>query len=72
LHFDVGEEFLACVLQAGSENVDQVVNDQETIVVALAVIESDRRVLLVMSLYVELQLAHVLRLLMSVYRGGNT
>ena len=44
LHADVGEEFLACVLQACAEDIDRIVDNQETIVVVLTGIDSDRRI----------------------------
>ena len=50
LHADVGEEFLACVLQACAEDIDRIVDNQETIVVVLTDIDSDRRILLVVAL----------------------
>ena len=36
LHFDVGEEFLASVLQAGTKEVDDIVDDKKTVMIALA------------------------------------
>ena len=69
LHFDVGEKFLASVFQTGSEDVDHVVDDQETVVVALAVVDRDGRVLLIMALDVELQLSQILRLLVGIDSG---
>ena len=56
LHADVGEELLAGILQAGTKDVDHVVDDEETVVVALTEVHSDRGVLLVMALNVELLL----------------
>ena len=50
LHADVGEELLACVLQACAEDIDRIVDNQETIVVVLTDIDSDRRILLVVAL----------------------
>ena len=54
LHLDVGEEFFAGILQAGSEEVDHIVDDQESVVVALAVVDCNRRILLVMALDIQL------------------
>ena len=56
LHTDISEEFLAGILQRGSEDVDHVVDDEETVVVMLTHIYINRRVLLVMALNVELLL----------------
>ena len=50
MHADVGEEFLACVLQAGTEDIDRIVDNQKTIVVMLARVDCDRRILLVVAL----------------------
>ena len=38
LHADIGEEFLAGILQAGSEDIDHIVDDEEAVVVTLTVI----------------------------------
>ena len=56
LHLDVGEEFLARILQAGPEEIDRVVDDEEAVVVVLADIHRDGRILLVVPLEVELLL----------------
>ena len=48
MHADVGEEFLAYVLQACAEDIDRIVDNQETIVVVLTGIDSDRRILLLL------------------------
>ena len=56
LHLDIGEELLAGILQRGPEDVDHVVDDEETVVVMLTHIYINRRVLLVMALNVELLL----------------
>ena len=50
MHADVGEEFLACVLQACAEDIDRIVDNQKTIVVVLADVDSDRRILLLLLL----------------------
>ena len=56
MHADIGEEFLAGILQAGTENVDNIVDDEEAVVVSLAYIYYNRCILLVMTLHVELLL----------------
>ena len=56
MHADVGEEFLASVLQAGAEDIDCVVDNQEAVVIALAEVDDDRGILLVVALQVELLL----------------
>ena len=56
MHADVGEELLAGILQAGPEYVDHIVDDQETVVIPLADVDGDGRVLLIMTLHVELLL----------------
>ena len=56
MHFDVGEELLASVLQAGTKEVDDIVDDKKTVMIALAYIDRYRWVLLVMAVYVELLL----------------
>ena len=61
LHLDVGEEFLAGIFQAGAKEVNHIIDNQESVVVTLAVIDGDRWILLVMALNVELQLSHILR-----------
>ena len=71
LHLDVGEEFLACIFQAGPKEVDNIVDNQESVVIALAVIDGDRRILLVMALDVELQLSQILHMLAGVDSGRN-
>ena len=52
LHLDVGEKFLASILQAGTKDVDHIINNQEAIMIPLADIDCDGRVLLVMALHV--------------------
>ena len=56
MHADVGEELLAGILQAGTKDVDYIVDDKEAVVVSLAVIHGDGWILLVMTLHVELLL----------------
>ena len=56
MHADVGEELLTGILQAGTENVDYIVDDEEAVVVSLAYIYYNRCILLVMTLHVELLL----------------
>ena len=45
LHFDVGKEFLACILQAYPIQIDYIVDNQEAIMIALAERHSDGRIL---------------------------
>jgi len=52
LHFDVGEEFLACIFKAGPEEIYHIVDNQKAIVISLADIDGDGWVLLVMSLHI--------------------
>ena len=35
LHADIGEEFLAGILQAGPKDIDHIVDDEEAVVVSL-------------------------------------
>jgi len=56
LHADVGEELLASVLQACAKDIDGIVDNQETVVIALAEVDGDRGILLVVALQVELLL----------------
>ena len=56
MHFDVGEEFLACVFEAGSEEIYHIVDNQESVMVSMAEIDGDGWILLVMSRYVKLLL----------------
>ena len=56
MHADVGEELLAGIFQTGPEDVDHIVDDQETVVIPLADVDGNGRVLLVMALNVELLL----------------
>ena len=56
MHADVGEELLAGIFQAGPKDIDHIVDNQEAVVVPLADVDSDGRVLLVVALYVELLL----------------
>ena len=46
MHLDVCKEFLAGVLEAGSEEIDHVVDDEETVVVVLTDIHRNGRILL--------------------------
>jgi hypothetical protein len=50
LHTDVGEEFLASILQAGSEDVDHIIDNEKAVVISPTVIDSDGGILLVMTL----------------------
>ena len=56
LHLDVSEEFLAGILQTGPKKIHHIVDYQETVVIALTIIDGDRWILLVVSLNVELLL----------------
>ena len=56
MHADVGKELLAGILQAGAKEIDLIVDNQETVVVMLADVDGDRRILLVVTLQVELLL----------------
>ena len=71
MHADVGEEFLASILQAGPKDVDYIVDDEKAVVIALAVIDSDRGILLVMTLDVKLQLSQILQLQTGVDSGSD-
>ena len=68
MHLDVGEELLAGILQAGPEEVDHIVDDEETVVVALGGIYINRWILLVVALHVKLLLTGELA---GVDGGGN-
>ena len=56
MHTDIGEEFLAGILQRGPEDVDHIVDNKETVVVMLTHIYINGWVLLVVALHVELLL----------------
>ena len=56
LHFDVSEEFLACIFKAGPEEIYHIVDNQEAIVIALRGVYINRWILLVMSLQIQLLL----------------
>ena len=56
MHADVGEELLSGILQAGPEDVDHIIDDEEAVVITLAYIYYNRCILLVMTLHVELLL----------------
>ena len=56
MHFNVGEEFLARILQAGTKDVYHIVDNQETVVIALSGAYINRWILLVVALDVELLL----------------
>ena len=66
MHADVGEELLACILQTGPKDVDHIVDNEEAVVVTLAVIDSDGGILLVMTLDVKLELFGIPELLTSI------
>ena len=56
MHADVSEELLAGILQAGTKDVDHIVDDEEAVVVTLARIYYNGGILLVMTLHIELLL----------------
>ena len=45
MHADVSEELLACIFQAGTENVNHIVDDEEAVVISLTVIDGDGGIL---------------------------
>jgi hypothetical protein len=55
LHANIGEEFLSGIFQRGPEDIDRIVDDQETVVVMLTHIYNNRRILLVVTLHTELK-----------------
>ena len=71
MHFDVSEEFFTSILQAGPKKIDHIVDDEKTVVIALAVIHCDRRILLVVTLDVKLELFGIPELLTSIDGGRN-
>ena len=71
MHADVGEEFLASILQAGTEDVDHIVDNEKAVVISLAVIDSDRGILLVMTQDVKLQLVQILHMLTGIDGGRD-
>ena len=54
MHADIGEEFLAGILQASTKNVDYIIDDEEAVVITLTYIYYNRCILLVMTLHIEL------------------
>ena len=71
MHADIGEELLASIFQAGPKDVDYIVDNQETVVVSLTVIDCYGWILLIMPLDVELQLSHILRQVTGVDGGRD-
>ena len=71
MHADVGEEFFTSILQAGTEDIDHIVDDEKAVVISLAVIDSDGWILLVMTLDVKLELFGIPELLTSIDGGRN-
>jgi hypothetical protein len=55
LHADIGEELLSGIFQRGPEDIDRIVDDQETVVVMLTHIYYNRWILLVVALHTELK-----------------
>ena len=45
MHADVGKELLAGILQAGTKDVDHIVDDEEAVVISLTVIDGDGGIL---------------------------
>ena len=56
LHLDIGKELLAGIFQACTEQIDHIVDNQETIVAMLAGVDCNWWVLLVVALHIELLL----------------
>ena len=56
LHLDIGKEFLACVFQGGTEEIDSVVDDEETVMIMTADVYINRWVLLVVAQDIQLLL----------------
>ena len=56
MHFDVGKEFLACILEAGPEEIYHIVDNQKAIVIALRGVYINRWILLVVTLQIQLLL----------------
>ena len=56
MHTDIGEELLSGILQASPEDVDHIVDDEKAVVITLAYIYYNGRILLVMTLHIELLL----------------
>ncbi len=69
MHSDVGKELLAGILQAGTKQIDHIVDDQEAVVIVLTGVDSNWWVLLVVALQVELLL---LGELAGIDGGRNT
>ena len=53
MHFDVSEEFLACIFKAGPEEIYHIVDNQKTIVIALRGVYINRWILLVVTLQIQ-------------------
>ena len=68
MHADIGEELLSGILQAGTKDVDHIIDNEKAVVVSLTVTDCDGGILLVMTLHVELLL---LRELACVYGGRD-
>ena len=54
MHADIGEELFAGILQRGPEEIDHIVDNEETVMIMLTHIYINRRVLLVVALDVKL------------------
>ena len=47
LHFDVGEEFLACIFETGPKEIYHIIDDQKAIMISLADFDGNGWVLLI-------------------------
>ena len=56
MHFNVGKEFLAGILQTGAEEIYHIVDNQKTVVIALCGVNVNGWILLVVTLQIQLLL----------------
>ena len=56
MHLDIGEEFLASVFQRGTEEIDRIVDNEETVMIMTADVYINRWVLLVVAQNIQLLL----------------
>ena len=56
MHSDVGKEFLAGIFQAGTKQIDHIVDNQEAVVIVQASVDRNWGVLLIVALHIELLL----------------
>ncbi len=54
MHADIGEKLLAGILQRGPEEIDHIVDNEETVVIMLTIVYCYGRILLIMTLDVKL------------------